>query len=153
MASRQRAGSTGAFYIYLIRRKLSAAVDGACSVPADNARTFVLFLPEDETHELLLLFTEYILRKNNERVIYLGASLPIPELGFIANTFKPYAWITYLTVPVSAQYIQQFLSQLSGIAPKAKVIVGGAQIVHYQLQVPKNVKLVTNARQLKAHIQ
>ena len=138
------------FISNLIRRKLAAAVDGVCSSPSEHARTFVLFLPEEETHELLLLFTEYILRQRNEKVLYLGASLPMNELEFIANTFKPHAWVTYLTVPSTPEHVQHFLTQVAGLLPTATVIVGGSQMIHYQLPLPKNVSVIGNVQQLKA---
>lgn len=51
------------FITHLIRRKISVAIDNQFVEPNENSKRFVLFLPEGETHELLLLFTEFLLRQ------------------------------------------------------------------------------------------
>ena len=60
-------------------------------VPKQDARVFVLFLPEDEVHELGLLFMNYELQKRGYRTIYLSRSVPVDN---IENMFTVFSKIT-----------------------------------------------------------
>lgn len=136
------------FISNLIRRKLLAAVDGVYTQPGPQAKTFVLFLPENENHELLLLFTEYILRRQGQRVVYLGCSLPLNEIDFVAKVFKPDYLVTYITVPVEQQTLTDYLKRISGMIPHSKMIVGGSQVALSGAELPKNIIRVSSAKDL-----
>jgi DNA-binding transcriptional MerR regulator len=116
------------FISSLIRRKLYVAIDGLSVSPDKRTKKFLLFLPEGETHELLLLFSDYLLRKHNHLVSYLGASLPFIELPFLAESFRPDYLVTYFTAPLYDNALQKYLKDLCALFPKACVIIGGAQI-------------------------
>ena len=45
-----------------------------------NAKQIVLFLPENETHEIGLLLANYIFKSQNIRTIYFGQQVPISNL-------------------------------------------------------------------------
>ena len=57
-----------------IRIKLSNEIEK--TETTKNKTKWVLFLPEDEFHDIGLLFTYLILKTNKEDVIYLGQNLP-----------------------------------------------------------------------------
>ncbi|HWB63901.1 MAG TPA: B12-binding domain-containing protein, partial [Chitinophagales bacterium] len=116
------------FISNLIRRKLSVAIDSTLSPVSTKAKRFALFLPESETHELLLLFTEFLLRARGHHVAYIGSSVPVGELEFLKQTFRPDVIVTYIIVPTHEMPIDEYLSQLSSIFATQKVIIGGAQI-------------------------
>ena len=50
---------------------------------SDSAPTWLVFLPENEHHEIGLLLAKYILKENNQKVIYLGQSVPKESLEII----------------------------------------------------------------------
>lgn len=49
----------------------------------DSAPTWLVFLPENEHHEIALLLSKYILKENNQKVIYLGQSVPKESLEIV----------------------------------------------------------------------
>ena len=49
----------------------------------DSAPSWLVFLPEDEHHEIALLLSKYILKEKNQRVIYLGQSVPKESLEIV----------------------------------------------------------------------
>jgi DNA-binding transcriptional MerR regulator len=116
------------FITNLIRRKISAATDAIYSPSTSSIKKYVLFLPEGETHELLLLFMEYLLRKHNYEVVYLGISLPFEELGFVVTSFKPDYLVTYQTVAQEGFSYQSYLKKLSDAFPQCKIIISGSQL-------------------------
>ena len=132
----------------LVRRKMCAAIDGLYVEPNHKSKKFILFLPEGETHELLLLFTEYILRKHNHLVTYLGCSLPINELDFIASHLKPDFLVTYLTVSSADMSFGDYLKVISTTFPSSKILIGGAQLKGELLQLPANCVAIQSADDL-----
>ena len=68
------------FITNLIRQKLMVAIDALITANNPNSKTFVLFLPEGEYHELGLLFFYYLVKRRGHQVIYLGQSVPFNDL-------------------------------------------------------------------------
>jgi len=136
------------FISNLIRRKICAAIDNVLHEPNSNSKKFVLFLPEHEQHELLLLFTEYILRKHHHHVVYVGTSLPLNELGFVAKQYKPDYLVTYLTVPSEGLGLNKYLEQLTSSIPGSKIIVGGSLLSATNLKLPSKCIAVQSASEL-----
>jgi MerR family transcriptional regulator, light-induced transcriptional regulator len=60
------------FMSNLIRQKLIVAIDSKSGIVKENAKSFILFLPETEIHELGLLFANYLLKSRGHRTLYLG---------------------------------------------------------------------------------
>jgi DNA-binding transcriptional MerR regulator len=125
------------FISNLIRRKVCAAIDSLYVPENPDKKKFILFLPEGETHELVLLYMEYLLRKKGHDVAYLGSSLPFEELPFITEIFHPEYLITYQTVALEQMPFQEYLDRLSSMFPQCRIIVGGNLLVslHYKLPV------------------
>ncbi len=67
------------FVSNLIRQKIFVAID-SLPPPKKEKGTAVLFLPENEFHEIPLLFAHFILRYHEVKSIYLGANLPMDSL-------------------------------------------------------------------------
>lgn len=140
------------FISNLIRRKISAATDSVYAPENKNKKKFILFLPEGETHELVLLYTEYLLRKNGHDVVYLGASLPFEELPFVTDAFKPDYLVTYQTIAIEHLPYQEYLNRLSALFPKCKIIVGGNLLASGKFTLPTNCIQVNSADNLMAAI-
>ncbi|HRG89392.1 MAG TPA: MerR family transcriptional regulator [Chitinophagales bacterium] len=136
------------FITNLIRRKILVAIDAQQLKPDSKTKKFVLFLPEGETHELLLLYTEYILRKNNHHVAYLGADLPVAELPYLYGIYKPDYLVTFLTAPLKDTTPAKFLKSLGTSFPNSKVLIGGAQLEDHKTSTPPNCTIVRSHTEL-----
>ena len=126
------------FMSNLIRRKICTAIDGLYVEPNRKSRKFVLFLPERETHELLLLFIEYIIRRHNHEVTYLGCSIPFNELSYVEKELKPDFLITYQTVAAEEMSFSDYLKLLSTTFPSCKILIAGSKFKEVQLKLPSN---------------
>lgn len=136
------------FITYLIRQKMIVAIDGQVVKADENSQTFVLFLPEGETHEIGLLFANYILRARNHKVIYLGQSLPFDELKFVVNLHNPdYIFSAFTSVPGSDD-ILDYLKKLGTTFTEQKILVTGHQVIGQCFELPSNIEVITNVRQL-----
>jgi MerR family transcriptional regulator, light-induced transcriptional regulator len=84
------------FISNLVRQKLFTAIDQLMVSPkATDA--YILYLPDEELHELSLLYLYYYLRKNGKRVIYLGQSVPLQYLPSVLKTTGARNFVSVLT--------------------------------------------------------
>ena len=67
-----------------IRRKLSNETE-KIKIQKDRNREWVLFLPENEFHDISLMFTNYILKSYGYKTTYLGQNVPRESL---ISTYK-----------------------------------------------------------------
>lgn len=67
------------FLSELVKQKIAAASDAA-SLNQTNKTSWLLFLPENEFHEIGLLFAKFLLINNGYEVIYLGSNVPYGSL-------------------------------------------------------------------------
>lgn len=96
----------------LIRQKIICGIEGL-PFPYRNEPQFLLFLPEDEFHEMGLLFVYYLLRKKGVPVIYLGANVPVKDVGYIVDIKKPdYLYMHLTAIPRQVKF-EKLLQQLS----------------------------------------
>ena len=72
------------FLSELVKQKIGAAAD---SVSNDEIKkdSWLLFLPENEFHEIGLIFAKFLLIKNGFEVVYLGANVPYGSLLQLAE--------------------------------------------------------------------
>ncbi|MFW6275379.1 MAG: MerR family transcriptional regulator [bacterium] len=101
------------FITNLIRQKLIIAIDGQESSPKPDAKTFLLFLPEKELHELGLLFYTYIIKKAGHRVIYLGQSVPLKDVLEVIKIRNADYMITYFVAALDTDEIPGYLKTIS----------------------------------------
>ncbi len=136
------------FITNLIRQKMIVAIDAQVIKMTEKSKTFLLYTPEGELHETAILFANYILRARNNKVIYLGQSMPFEELKFVVDLRKPDYIFTVITSTPSQEGIQRYINQLSDTFPDVKILLSGYQVIGQGLETAENVKIVPNVRQL-----
>ena len=127
------------FITNLIRQKLIIAIDAQVSESRPRSKTFVLFLPESELHELSLLYYTYLIKKRGHRVIYLGQSLPFEDLLQTKLITHPDFLVTVFTSAISRVNIQTYINSLSEQFPEQTILLGGNQVIDLPYLQPKNV--------------
>lgn len=102
------------FLSYLIKHKILSNIELETKNKTINQElTYVLFLPENEIHDLGLLFINYVLVKNGNHVIYLGRSIPINDITNLNIHFNKINFITYFTVAPEDEDINNYLNDFS----------------------------------------
>lgn len=135
------------FISNLIRQKIIVAID-ALPMTGSSAKRALLFLPENEWHELGLLFCNYLTRKAGYKTIYLGQSVPHVDLLNIVSVHKPDILVTYIT---SSPYggIENYLSKLQKEFPNQQILVSGYQSSKLLQKNIPNVQVFVNALKYK----
>lgn len=126
------------FIANLIRQKLIVAID-ACYVPSKEEKTrYLLFLPEGELHELSLLFCHYLLKSRKNKVVYLGANVPLNDLIQTCELYKPDCVVSVFTSAPLQSKVQSYINELSKRLPHTRLFLSGHQIIGQDLKAPDN---------------
>ena len=90
----------------------------------------VTFLPENEFHEIGLLFAHYVIRLTGRKSIYLGANLPLDSLNDSIKDIKPDKLLLFLVRNNLPEESQQFIDTLRSFSPiKIIYLVGSKQLI------------------------
>lgn len=140
------------FVSNIIRQKLIVEIDRTVLATQHKDRTFVLYLPENEIHELGLLYVNYLLRAKGERTIFLGQSVPSEDLGQLAAVRN--GELVMLTILISdppAAEIPAYLNALRKSLPDRRIsfMVTGVQVSKVkELDVPHGMIIFPSMREL-----
>lgn len=80
--------------------------------PTNTSKTFVLFLPDNEIHEIGLLYINYEILRQGYNVIYLGQSIPITSLKDLLPLFDHIVFISYFTIKPFKDEIGGYLEDI-----------------------------------------
>jgi len=141
------------FVSNLIRQKLILAIDGQNSTLTANSRTFLLFLPEEEYHEMGLLFFHYLIKKAGHQVIYLGQNVPVSDLLEIAGIKNIDYLFTSITCSLPGNGLQDLLNKLAELFPSITILLGGYQFQHSNPVLSGNMKLLHSVAELEKFLQ
>ena len=86
------------FISNLISQKIQINIEKLDYTITKSKATYVLFLPENEIHELGLMYLNYELALRGFSTIYLGQSLPIDNLSYFIKNETEVCFVTSLTV-------------------------------------------------------
>tara|TARA_R110002126_G_scaffold217625_1_gene363436 strand:+ start:759 stop:1658 length:900 start_codon:yes stop_codon:yes gene_type:complete len=83
--------------------------------PKPVSKTFVLFLPENEIHDIGLLFINYQLRSKGYHTIFLGESVPMESLSDLLAFFNEVTFISYFTVYPETKDITNYIKNFNNL--------------------------------------
>ena len=81
----------------------------------NNEEIVVLFLPDNEVHEISLLFVNYSLLKLGYKTIYLGTNIPFDDLQEITRFYHHVHFVSHFTVEPNAEEINDYLKNFQEI--------------------------------------
>lgn len=98
------------FITYLIKQKIISNTEKIqYQKPTKTDRIFVLFLPDNEIHELGLLYLNYEIILSGYKTIYLGESVPLDSLLELKKYFNTITYIAYTTVQPEKSNINNYV--------------------------------------------
>ncbi len=130
------------FVSNLIRHKLIVAIESIKIRRSNYITKSLLYLPEDEMHEVALLYLWYLLRKKHHRVLYLGQNVPFRDLQVAAKSFKPHQVFSIFTSYPHLQTIDAYLGRLSAMMPEGHIYLSGFLMWKNKLKIPSNIYVV-----------
>ena len=139
------------FISNLLKQKFYAMIEELPPVTSSK-KWWVLFLPEDEFHEVGLLFANLMLRLNNQKVIYLGANTPFVTLKQTVEETNPSALLLFLVHFDEPEQTQKYLDGLSGVFKKQEIFISGNEKLISQLKSGKNIHWLKTVDDLEKNI-
>ena len=121
------------FITNLIKQKIYTSTEKLQAIePTKDDKIFALFLPENEIHEIGLLFINYEILLRGYKTIFLGQTMPVEYLDDLEKYYDNLIYLSYFTVSPSKdkieKYIKGFMRKLSG--GNSKFWILGRQVQH-----------------------
>ena len=99
------------FITSLVKQKIHAMCEDLQQKSTRRTdRRFVLFLPDNEIHELGLLYLQYEVLNNGFQCVFLGQSVPIESLSNLIDIGEPITFISYFTIEPAQDKIESYLN-------------------------------------------
>ena len=99
------------FITSLVKQKIHAMCEDLQQKSTRRTdRRFVLFLPDNEIHELGLLYLQYEVLNNGFQCVFLGQSVPIESLSNLVDIGEPITFISYFTIEPAQDKIESYLN-------------------------------------------
>lgn len=109
------------FVSNLVRQRIIVATSKVPKV-ASGGPLNVLYLPEDEIHELGLLYVHYLLRAQGQRTVYLGQSVPSGDLMQVASLYDgPIRFVSLFVVRPAPDEAPAYLKALRESMPDDRI--------------------------------
>lgn len=131
------------FVSNLVKQKLNAAID---SLPPGSSaqQPSLLFLPQNESHEIGLLMAKYILRNAGKQVIYLGQHVPFENLKSTVQQTHPSQILFFMVQMHPIEVMQNYLDLIASEFKELKIFVAGFPYILSKLEVPKNIMWISS---------
>ena len=111
----------------------------------NNHPIFVLFLPENEIHELGILYLNYLILSKGYRTIFLGQSLQTSSLQTLYSYETKYYFVSYITVEPSKDeimpYLQNFYNKILDKQDSKLILFGPQQIAINREALPEKIEM------------
>ncbi len=132
------------FISNLISQKILANTEKLQYNITNTNKTYVLFLPENEIHELGLLYLNYELVLRGNHTIYLGQSLPLNNLNYFIESGREICFVTSLTIQPYDDKIEDYFKEIDEVITDTnnKFIATGRKVSAIKhLKLSPNIQL------------
>ncbi len=121
------------FVTSLIKQKIVSNTENLHQLTVKKDKIFVPFLPENEIHEIGLLYLNYEIVLRGYKSIYLGQTVPLDTLKDVMQYFDKLYFVSYFTVAPSQDKIEKYMNDFSDLIkdfPDSKLWILGYQTRH-----------------------
>ncbi len=122
------------FVTNLIKQKLLLNIEKLQYIkPSKTDKAFILFLPENEIHELGLLYINYEILLQGYRAIYLGPSIPLDSLPNMLTFHENTIFVSYFTIKPEKDNVSKYVENFNELICKDRISefwMLGKQIMH-----------------------
>lgn len=141
------------FITALIKQKILINIEKLqTNEPTRKDKTFVLFLPEGEIHDIGLLYVNYEINLRGYKSVYLGQSIPQDNLAELLRYADNICFLSYFTVAPTQEKVEKYLNEFSELIKGYKnpcLWILGRQTMHVEhVDLPKNIKRFTSIEEL-----
>lgn len=136
------------FISNIFRNQVITALESSLPLPEAGYPSAILFLPDNEMHELPLLLYDYVFRKEGYETIYLGQMTPIDSVVSLAEKRKPEFVVTGASSSLPPKPMK-LIRNLSQSLPWCRIIVAGNLVGLKSVSALSNVTAVSSVDKLR----
>jgi DNA-binding transcriptional MerR regulator len=141
------------FISSLIRQKILINTEKLQHLePVKTEKVFVPFLPENEIHDIGLLYINYEIVLRGYKSIYLGQTIPLENLSEVMDYFNNVCFVSYFTVVPTKDHINEYIKDFSHMTKdneNVQLWILGRQIKFLENEtLPNYVKTFTSIDQI-----
>ena len=134
------------FITHLIKQKIYTSTEKLQALePTREDKVFVLYLPENEIHEIGLLFVNYELVLRGYKTIYLGQTIPLESLVDLKKYYEELHFLSYFTVTPTKdnldKYLREFEDYLVSGQPTSLWILGRQTEHLEEKELPDSIRI------------
>ncbi|MCC5919952.1 MAG: MerR family transcriptional regulator [Cyclobacteriaceae bacterium] len=137
------------FISNLIRQKLIVAIDGQYVEKNADTPKVLVYLPENEMHEISLLFATYIYKSRGNHVLYLGQNVPFDDVIKAYNFYQPDYIFSIFTCFPENDRVESYIKRMDQKLPESKIILAGYKAVQLQDQVPERFHIINRMDEIR----
>lgn len=78
-----------------------------------NSKLFVLYLPENEIHEIGLMYLNYEIIQKGYQSIYLGQTIPMDSLKDLLKYYSNITFVSYFTIEPNKEKINNYITKFN----------------------------------------
>jgi MerR family transcriptional regulator, light-induced transcriptional regulator len=135
------------FISSIIIQRMIAEIHKLKKVSSTNGRNVLLFTPPGEEHEIPLLFTQWLLKKNQCPHVYFGTNVSTSALEYYCAHRPVTDLYFHLITNLIKKDIQTYVEELSKAFPQKRVLCSGKLIEELQV-IPRNVIVLRTDEEL-----
>jgi len=145
--------NTGAehFITGIFRGRLISAIDSLPPANDPKSKRVIMFLPDNELHEMGLLFYTYLIRKSGHEVLYLGQATPLYALIETNEIWHADILVTGGLSGLSVPKPEEYLNNLSSTFKSQKILVSGSLADEPVIEKYSNIYAIRSVSDLKKH--
>lgn len=141
-----------------IKQKILLNIEKNQDAPKNNCKkTFVFFLPENEIHDIGLLFINYKLINKGYETLFLGQSIPTDNLIDLLKFYNEIIFVSYFTVKPEKEHLDDYLQDFYQKLLKNndnELWVLGYMLHHLSINnLPKKITAFSNIEELMNNLQ
>lgn len=136
------------FLANIIRQKIFVAID-TLKIKQQTTVSWLLFLPEDEDHDIGLLFAYYLLKQANQNVIFLGGRVPFESLQDAMSYHHSAHLLLFMTHTKPVNEAQQYIDQLSNCFSSSRIHLAGNPKLISQLMLAPSINWIQSIEDLQ----
>lgn len=135
----------------IIRQKIIVGIENS-KTPVPSSDPILLFLPENEYHELGLLFIYYLLKQRGVPVLYLGANVPLKDVSYIVKLKGVIQLFTHVTSIAGGVQFEKLLLNFNKNFGAQNITISGWLAQQHKKEVPSNITLKRSLSEVYSYI-
>ena len=140
------------FITSLIKQKIHSLCEKLQeNQPLNTEKTYVLYLPDNEIHELGLLYLNYEILDRGYKTIFLGQSVPTMSLSNFQDKSNKMIFVSCFTIEPNHDRVKEYLSQFESEIlsnENSELWITGYQAQHIPRQKNHRIRIFDSSAEL-----